>query len=665
MLDMHIAMTSLYPLATLNDVANFFIAAATFPAGLIDRARRVFERVPTALPGGQQLISNLLARLGGSEETAAQQLVAKLPVTDGSVLVPSRDCCVACEAPLELTQHWTRPMQPTVYSSHGFLQGVHMFSKRCTRGECRAIHYLSCAVGVGNFGRIPNGKVLVYPDFAEHKWFQVSPETVWDTQLLRQFEAQLLHSHTGAETFINEYISVHGTSVPSSARQRLLHVFFGWQLVRWMHECCMPVPPMALSSVAGLDEELLCRTPAFAAAFARKWGANHSDHCRQPDSCTCWMLDGHMKCKRAVCANKFARVVVCGALGSAVLGCTRSPVRGSRFCAVCREAAAVGPDGLKGSMGTSSAKDMALCTECDEPGSASPPQDEPPATVSADDDVETRERNVYLVAELLDSRACTIKRAGEEHRLCARRSRKEYLVRWAGYCSEDDSWVCECNIGSAALADYKEQKRAAHAGKKAAAATTAASGDFNISKAERTELTAMCKTIKDAHGTKHHTTAGILALVSSCGLFLAAKELYGAESLTQVHLFLFEIFFVHGLKERPPTVFAYDDACHLKKFLLKRLATSRFARWLLREKMIQIVCDRFHFPNHTDAWCKANVNPALCTAPGFEKSNTEAAEQAFAWLARSKHLYRRMNESRFFFLIMRQLELRNRWLCSQ
>ena len=37
------------------------------------------------------------------------------------------------------------------------------------------------------------------------------------------------------------------------------------------------------------------------------------------------------------------------------------------------------------------------------------------------------------------------------------------------------------------------------------------------------------------------------------------------------------------------------------------------------------------------------VNPALCKELG-PRVNTEACEQSFAWLARSKHIFRRMNQ---------------------
>ena len=41
--------------------------------------------------------------------------------------------------------------------------------------------------------------------------------------------------------------------------------------------------------------------------------------------------------------------------------------------------------------------------------------------------------------------------------------------------------------------------------------------------------------------------------------------------------------------------------------------------------------------------------------------NTEVAEQGFAWLARSKHVFRTMNESRFLFTILRLMHMRNRY----
>ena len=41
-----------------------------------------------------------------------------------------------------------------------------------------------------------------------------------------------------------------------------------------------------------------------------------------------------------VCENANAREIVMGKLGTAVLGCTATPLPGSRFCAACRDYAA-------------------------------------------------------------------------------------------------------------------------------------------------------------------------------------------------------------------------------------------------------------------------------------------------------------------------------------
>ena len=95
---------------------------------------------------------------------------------------------------------------------------------------------------------------------------------------------------------------------------------------------------------------------------------------------------------------------------------------------------------------------------------------------------------------------------------------------------------------------------------------------------------------------------------------------------------------------------AYDDGCHLKKFLINRHKEgSAFAGWLLQ--LMHIIVDKyaarpclahparttpppsplprmFHWPNHkNNTFCKANVNPANC--PHLtDGMNTEAAEEA-------------------------------------
>lgn len=55
------------------------------------------------------------------------------------------------------------------------------------------------------------------------------------------------------------------------------------------------------------------------------------------------------------------------------------------------------------------------------------------------------------------------------------------------------------------------------------------------------------------------------------------------------------------------TIF-YDDACHLKKFAQNK---KRWSLTSTSQKMatMKILCDRFHFKNHVDQWCRNNCNP--------------------------------------------------------
>ena len=170
-----LSMSMMFPLQGFVDVARFFWAAAAFPAGLPDRARRVLARVPVAIMEGEQLLQNLLNRL--LDSPPAQQLVDELPPKAGMVLLPPVEICVACEAPLQIA-HPTHPSHPCVLThSHGLVPDVQFFAKKCTKKGCGALHYMSYAIGVGDTGQIPKGKQRVYNTAG--RWWQVTPCTAF------------------------------------------------------------------------------------------------------------------------------------------------------------------------------------------------------------------------------------------------------------------------------------------------------------------------------------------------------------------------------------------------------------------------------------------------------------------------------------------------------
>jgi hypothetical protein len=513
-------------------------------------------------------------------------------------------------------------------------------------------------------------EIQPYPDCLHARYFHVTPFKVWESALLTRYGDMLLHAAVPARAYEHIYAAELKIMLPQSWRKRMQHAWYAHELLRRLRDAGVRLPTGNYSSIEGVDEVVLKHQEKLVDVFVTHWGKGHHTVCRSPDRCNCYILDGHMKCRRITCANKLARVVDTGkgSLGELVLPCDNTPAYGSRWCAECFDAGAV-----RGTRGT----DVVGMGVPD-----APPQ--PPADPEVEDPPrEHMDKDVYLVADLLGERPTTVKREGEAHRTCARKKEKAYLVDWVGYSAAEQSWVCGCNIGRAAKDGYKRKKeqeavgrreaqkeKKQHAGERAASAREKAlstEGDPNLRADERAELAKEnpCECLKDAHAAMKEQSAGVLALVASCGLILCYGEIFGSESLSQVHLFLFDVHFRHMLPV--PEVLAYDDACHLGMFLTNRMGRfgySLVAHLLLFVKKLELVCDRFHWRNHTGEWCKRNVNPKNSTKLG-PKTNTEAAENTFVWLSKYKFIFKHMNKARFNFTMLWLFHERNQWLCAQ
>ena len=150
-----------------------------------------------------------------------------------------------------------------------------------------------------------------------------------------------------------------------------------------------------------------------------------------------------------------------------------------------------------------------------------------------------------------------------------------------------------------------------------------------------------CNTTKEKCNVTKHKTSGICAAVYNCGIIAGITELFGSESLSQVYMFL-----VWLVKEMPnfPHLLAYDDACHLKRFICNpvRADKSEISKLLAT---LRIVVDKMHFVNHVDKWCRRNVNPYLDET--FKDINTEACEQTFHFIAKYKYATKHMSYARY------------------
>ena len=102
-----------------------------------------------------------------------------------------------------------------------------------------------------------------------------------------------------------------------------------------------------------------------------------------------------------------------------------------------------------------------------------------------------------------------------------------------------------------------------------------------------------CKTDKCKQAANKHRSAGICCAVYNCGIIVGITELFGCESLSQVYAFLTWLWYTILLF---PKLLAYDDSCHLKRFVNRRQSTldGKFLASLV------IVVDKMHLKNHVD-----------------------------------------------------------------
>jgi hypothetical protein len=180
-----------------------------------------------------------------------------------------------------------------------------------------------------------------------------------------------------------------------------------------------------------------------------------------------------MKCRRLVCENSNARVVDMGALGKAVLGCTGTPLPGSRFCSRCRPFCAKRTPGprVAGSQGTSTADfnasppgsvafafaadDSCRCAEVCECAPEADASTAPAAEAAEDDEpLKPGEENVYLVEALVGHRRLTKQNARSGHASCVTAGKMQYEVKWSGWSSDTNTWECECDIGGELIEPY-------------------------------------------------------------------------------------------------------------------------------------------------------------------------------------------------------------------
>ena len=95
--------------------------------------------------------------------------------------------------------------------------------------------------------------------------------------------------------------------------------------------------------------------------------------------------------------------------------------------------------------------------------------------------------------------------------------------------------------------------------------------------------------------------------VRSCGLIIGYDECFESESISQVVCFLLRLFCASPQLLSELRVLAYDDMCHLRRYLELRRGTNKIYEHLLSAVILS--CDRLHIRNHKLGGPKPGVPP--------------------------------------------------------
>jgi hypothetical protein len=222
------------PLASLDEIAGFFQAAAAIGPTAPARATAVAQRLGGSLVDAASMLASILPTLPSMPNV--ERLLSVLPPCQDMQLGPTRDTCAVCDnGVLEPSQCFTTA---PLISAKGLVKQVQLFKRRCSC--CHADHYLSYAAGGL---RLQRGEQVPYEGCTDARYFHITTSCVWEASLLVDFEAQALNSHTGFSTFMAEYRMKYGGELPFSddrAHRAFAHAFYAWSLLRWRLDLGLP-----------------------------------------------------------------------------------------------------------------------------------------------------------------------------------------------------------------------------------------------------------------------------------------------------------------------------------------------------------------------------------------------------------------------------------------
>ena len=552
--------------------------------------------------------------------------------------------CDECKCSLSASAH--PPAEITIYTRQGtkFARHTH---KECPNRWCRKRFFYGYS--------IKDGK-KIYETLAGKTFLMTSSETAFSLDLCYEMTLHCVHNNAtfhGLESVYNQLHNFNRQNINrvNVNRKRLSTAFFLFGFLEFsfrngiLHEFSC--------GDSWLDDAIIEYYNLVKAQFSHHWTSAHA--CEVPNCETMMVSDGGCKIMRSVCAAKFSSVRKYSHSDKAVLtGCTASPSPSSPFCREHKDCES--PVLLAEHLSASTRHKLREWRMKEQSASVSLPKD-----------------TVYIVQSVLDTRKY--------------KNTKEMLVKFAGFPEEASCWEPAQNLPSFLLEFYKTKnnlkkplpgpivKRTKQVGSneifldlewssKNSSKDTFASEDlFSLNAdelcAEAMKSTCNTRKVRDKRDRRH--TAGILISAKPCGIIPHVDELFGCESIKQVHGSIIEFLASCSSDIRDKLkLWMFDDMCHLKPHSEKdhvRNQSSVTEEFALLAKCV----DKFHYPGHkkTDSYCRENCNPNIeLKKLGIQEINSPACEQAFKWINCYKNL-KTMNEARFKFFLLYMIDNHN------
>lgn len=409
------------------------------------------------------------------------------------------------------------------------------------------------------------------------------------------------------------------------------YVVYGLSLFLQETKFCQLTWPSDVFSGSAMDNFLLSMRKSLTSLLTVRWGVEHK--CKCCEGGFLLGVDGKHGARRYTCAWKDVGVEEIESLGGIAIRrpCSNRAVLGSIFCSQHAQKAA---------------------RDCKE------------ATAE-----EEEEQSAVTVLRC---------RRGAPHRasLTEDAAEPEYevkIVQPDGH--EETVWRKSSEISPVLLMAFEESCAVARAHqsedrvrKHKGFATQGTASQHAAFEPDEVDAEENCGIEKQKQHKKRKSTGGIVALVTSCQLFVGWRCYMEGEGLADVYVALAEVMEVLLAHERPPLAIFYDNACALRAFVKnpKRAQLSEVAQWLAQCKLL---LDVWHRWNHLKAQgaCLKDANIAKAIDPYHESNqslarmyNTEACEQAFSWMDQFCPFLLEMGPGLFVAHVTMMMDRRNR-----